>query len=140
MEHVGAEPSTIRGSMHGPGYSGGNPLTAKYTLHDARFSDDFHVFAAEWEPQAVRFYVDGQLFETRTTADLPSEKRWVYDHPFFVVLNLAVGGTLGGPPDDSVFPQQMLVDYVRVYSRGPDKSARGSSRKPVAGDSGENAN
>jgi beta-glucanase (GH16 family) len=140
MEHVGAEPSTIRGSMHGPGYSGGDPLTAVYILPDVRFSDDFHIFAAEWEPQAVRFYVDGQLFETRTPADLASKNPWVFDHPFFVVLNLAVGGTLGGTPDDSVFPQEMLVDYVRVYSRATDKNARGSGRELGIGDSGENAN
>jgi beta-glucanase (GH16 family) len=117
MESLGADPSTIRGSMHGPGYSGSNPLTATHTLPAGRFSDEFHIFALEWEPQAVRFYVDGQLYQTRTPADLASEKRWVYDHPFFIILNLAVGGTLGGTPDDSVFPRQMLVDYVRVYAR-----------------------
>lgn len=140
MENLGAEPSTIRGSMHGPGYSGGNSLTAVYTSPAGRFSDDFHIFAVEWEPQAVRFYVDGHLYETRTPADLSSDKRWVYDHPFFVVLNLAVGGTLGGTPDDSMFPQRMLVDYVRVYSRSTATSAQGANRKLGAGDFGEHAN
>jgi beta-glucanase (GH16 family) len=139
MENVGDEPSTIHGSMHGPGYSGGNPMTATYTL-PGRLSDNFHIFAVEWEPQVVRFYVDGRLYATRTPADLASEKRWVYDHPFFVVLNLAVGGTLGGTPDDSVFPQQMLVDYVRVYSRDTATSARGRGRKLGADDFGKNAN
>jgi beta-glucanase (GH16 family) len=118
MENLGSQPSTIHGSMHGPGYSGENSLTGSFTFSNAHVGDDFHVFAAEWEPQAVRFYVDGELYQTKTPADLPSGKRWVFDHPFFVVLNLAVGGNLPGSPEDStVFPQRLLVDYVRVYSR-----------------------
>jgi beta-glucanase (GH16 family) len=118
MESAGTEPDKIQGSLHGPGYSGTNPLTAAYRLPRGRFSDSFHVFAVEWEPQVVRFYVDSQLYATRTPADLPPGKPWVYDHPFFVLLNLAVGGDLPGRPRDSnVFPQRMLVDYVRVYAR-----------------------
>ena len=118
MENVGNEPAKVHGSMHGPGYSGGNPLTGVYTLTGGRFSDDFHVFAVEWEPSVVRFYVDGSLYETRTPSDLPSGTRWVFDHPFFVLLNVAVGGNWPGSPDNStVFPQTMLVDYVRVYAR-----------------------
>lgn len=118
MENVGNEPAVIHGSMHGPGYSGGAPLTAVYELPQGRFSDRFHVFAVEWEPQAVRFFVDGELYATRTPADLPPGKRWVFDHPFFLVLNLAVGGNMpGSPAASTVFPQRMLVDYVRVYSR-----------------------
>ena len=118
MENIGSEPATIHGSLHGPGYSDANPLTATYTLPRGRFSDGFHIFAVEWEPRTVRFYVDGELYETRTPAEVPPGKPWVYDHPFFVVLNLAVGGKLAGRPDDSTaFPQSMLVDYVRVYSR-----------------------
>jgi beta-glucanase (GH16 family) len=118
MENVGKEPAAIRGSLHGPGYSGKNPLTTAYALPRGRFSDGFHVFAIEWEPEVIRFYVDGELFGTRTPADIPAGNRWVYDHPFFILLNLAVGGNLPGNPDDStVFPQRMLVDYVRVYSR-----------------------
>jgi beta-glucanase (GH16 family) len=118
MENVGFEPSKVHGSMHGPGYSGGNPLTGVYTLPSGRFADDSHVFAIEWEPNVVRFYVDDQLYETRTPDDLPPGTRWVFDHPFFVLVNVAVGGNWPGSPDSStVFPQQMLVDYVRVYSR-----------------------
>jgi beta-glucanase (GH16 family) len=118
MESVGSEPSSIRGSLHGPGYSESSPLTAVYKLPTGRFSDAFHVFAVEWEPQVVRFYVDDKLYATKTPADLPPDKRWVYDHPFFVILNLAVGGNWPGSPDDStVLPQRMLTDYVRVYSR-----------------------
>lgn len=118
MENVDIEKSRVHGSIHGPGYSGKKSLTSAYVLSHERFSDDFHVFAVEWEPQVIRFYVDDELYSTRTPADLPSGARWVYDHPFFLILNLAVGGDWPGSPDQSThFPQRMLVDYVRVYSR-----------------------
>lgn len=118
MEALGSAPETIQGSLHGPGYSGTNPLSTAYTLPRGRFSDGFHIFAVEWEPNIVRFYVDDKLYASKTPADLPATKRWVYDHPFFIVLNLAVGGNLPGRPDEStVFPQHMLVDYVRAYAR-----------------------
>lgn len=118
MENIGAEPSTVHGSMHGPGYSGGSAITASYFLSSGYFSDDFHVFSAEWETSAVRFYVDGILYETRTPSDLPPGASWVFDHPFFILLNVAVGGKWPGSPDQStVFPQTMLVDYLRVYAR-----------------------
>ena len=118
MENVGSQPSTIHGSVHGPGYSGPEALTGSFTFPNERVGDDFHVFAAEWEPQAVRFYVDEKLYQTKTPADLPPGRRWVFDHPFFVILNLAVGGSMPGSPEDSiVFPQRLLVDYVRVYTR-----------------------
>ena len=117
MENIGKEPGRVHGSMHGPGYSGGNPLTATHDLPGgAHFADDYHMFAVEWEPAAVRFYVDATLYETRTPADVPAGKKWVYDHPFFLLLNVAVGGGWPGDPDGSTtFPQKMLVDYVRVY-------------------------
>jgi beta-glucanase (GH16 family) len=118
MESLGLAPSRIFGSVHGPGYFERNALTSSYTLSKGRFSDDFHVFAAEWEPQRIRFYVDGLLYATMTPSDLPRGAAWVFDHPFFLLVNVAVGGNLAGTPDDStVFPQRMLVDYVRVYSR-----------------------
>ncbi len=119
MENIGKEPSIVHGSMHGPGYSGGNPLGAAYTLpNGGKFADDFHVFAIEWEMNVVRFYVDDHLYETRTPADVPAGKKWVYDHPFSLLLNVAVGGQWPGSPDGTTqFPQTMTVDYVRVYSR-----------------------
>jgi beta-glucanase (GH16 family) len=118
MENVDVEKSKIRGSIHGPGYSARNSVTSGYTLPHGRFSDGFHVFAVEWEPQVIRFYVDDELYATRTPGDLPKGARWVYDHPFFLILNLAVGGNLPASPETSTdFPQRMLVDYVRVYSR-----------------------
>jgi beta-glucanase (GH16 family) len=119
MENVGFEPSMIHGSMHGPGYSGGNPLTASYALSGGQsFSSDFHVFAVEWEPNTVRFYVDGNLFSTQTNTSMPSGGRWVFDHPFFMLLNVAVGGNWPGSPNGTTqFPQSMVVDYVRVYTK-----------------------
>jgi beta-glucanase (GH16 family) len=118
MENIGKEPAIVHGSMHGPGYNGGNGLTAPDTLPSGKFADAFHIFAVEWEPNVVRFYVDGNLYETRTPADLPPGKTWVFDHPFFILLNVAVGGDWPGSPDVStVFPQNMLVDYVRVYTK-----------------------
>jgi beta-glucanase (GH16 family) len=117
MENIGSEPAINHGSMHGPGYSDGHDLTATYTLPRGQLSDGFHTFSAEWEPAKVSFYVDGNLYETRTPADIPG-KHWVFDRPFFIILNVAVGGDFPGSPDAStVFPQRMLVDYVRVYSR-----------------------
>jgi beta-glucanase (GH16 family) len=118
MENVGLEPATVHGTIHGPGYSGKNPLGAPYALPSGNVADDFHVFAVEWEPEEIRFYVDSHLYETRTPVDLPAGTRWVFDHPFFLILNVAVGGGWPGNPDASTkFPQEMLVDYVRVYSR-----------------------
>jgi beta-glucanase (GH16 family) len=119
MENRGKEPATMHGTIHGPGYSGAAGVSSAYALaNERRFADDYHVFAVEWEPTAIRFYVDDDLYATRSPADLPSGTKWVFDHPFFVLLNLAVGGNWPGPPDAStVFPASMLVDYVRVYQR-----------------------
>jgi beta-glucanase (GH16 family) len=118
MENIGREPSTVHGTIHGPGYSGANGIGAPFNLPGNRkFFDDFHVYAAEWTENKIAFYVDGKLFKSITPAELPpSGAKWVYDHPFFIILNLAIGGNWGGAPDETtVFPQAMLVDYVRVY-------------------------
>ncbi len=122
MENIGKEPSTVHGSIHGPGFVGGDGIEAPYKLPGKRrFADDFHIFAVEWEPNAIRFYVDRALYVTRTPADLRHGWKWVFDHPFFLVLNLAVGGDWPGNPDaTTVFPKQMLVDYVRVYQRATE--------------------
>jgi beta-glucanase (GH16 family) len=118
MENLGKEPSIAHGSMHGPGYSGASGPTATYTLPGgAKFSDDFHVFAIEWETSAIRWYVDGVLFSTKTTADTKGNQ-WVFDHGFFIILNLAVGGDWPGAPDGTtVFPQKLVVDYVHVCQK-----------------------
>jgi beta-glucanase (GH16 family) len=125
MEMIGSEPWTNRGSMHGPGYFGRTtPLTARYSLPEGgpTLADDFHTYAVEWETGVVRFYVDDTLYETRAATDLPvlaaPGAKWVFDHPFFILLNLGVGGH-AGPITGTTFPQTLVVDYVRVYER-PD--------------------
>ena len=120
MENIGREPSIVHGTIHGPGYSGANGIGAACKLKsDGRFADDFHVFAVEWGPGEIRWYVDGEMYQRRTPADLPKDAKWVFDHPFFIILNVAVGGNWPGRPDRSTrFPQKMEVDYVRVYSSG----------------------
>jgi beta-glucanase (GH16 family) len=119
MENIGKEPDVVHGTIHGPGYSGSHGPSGLFRLkNQERFADDFHVFAVEWETNEIRWYVDGQLYERRTPADLPAGKKWVYDHPFFLLLNLAVGGGWPGYPDETTkFPAVMAVDYVRVYQR-----------------------
>ena len=119
MENIGKEPELVHGTIHGPGYSGANGIGASFQLAGKEhFAEDFHIYAVEWEPNAIRFFVDDNLYTTRTPADLPKGAKWVYDHPFFLLLNVAVGGFWPGDPDDSsTFPQSMLVDFVRVYSR-----------------------
>ncbi|WP_070010569.1 glycoside hydrolase family 16 protein [Streptomyces abyssalis] len=115
MENIGSEPSTVHGTIHGPGYSGGEGIGAGYSLPNGqKFSDDFHTFAVDWSPEKITWSVDGNTYQTRTPADLGGD-RWVFDHPFFMILNLAVGGYWPGDPDGSTtFPQQLVVDYVRV--------------------------
>ncbi len=117
MENVGKEPAIIHGTIHGPGYSGPEGIEARYTLPRGQaFADQFHIYAAEWEPTAIRFYVDDHLYATRTPSDISPAQKWVFDHPFFLLLNVAVGGAWPGSPDSNTpFPQAMLVDYVRVY-------------------------
>jgi beta-glucanase (GH16 family) len=118
MENIGREPRTVHGTLHGPGYSGSGGIGGPYDLASAAFADDFHVFAVEWDPGVVRWLVDDKEYRRTTTADIPSGTTWVYDHPFFLLLNVAVGGGWPGDPDaTTTFPQQMVVDYVRVYRR-----------------------
>jgi beta-glucanase (GH16 family) len=116
MEQIGREPSVNHGTAHGPGYSGGSGVTSTFTLPGgARFADDFHVFAIVWAPQSIAFSVDGVTYKTVTPASLPAGAAWVFDRPFFLILNVAVGGTFPGSPDSTTtFPQEMIVDYVRV--------------------------
>ena len=120
MELIGKEPSTIHGTIHGPGYSHQKGITSSHSLKEGEnFADAFHLFAVEWEPFALRFYCDDVLYKTVTSADLPEGTTWVYNHPFFILLNVAVGGDWPGVPDSTTqFPQEMLVDYVRVFQKG----------------------
>jgi beta-glucanase (GH16 family) len=115
MENIGREPNRIHGSLHGPGYSGGNPLTGSTTIGGA-YADAFHTFAVDWGPTSVTWLVDGVAYQTKTSSQTNGNP-WVFDHPFFLIFNVAVGGNWPGSPDaSSPYPQTMLIDYVRVYS------------------------
>ena len=114
MEYLGSKPTSIFGSVHGPGYSGGEAITKNYTLANDRFDNDFHVFGIEWDENYINYYVDDVLYNQITPDSVPGE--WVYNHSFYLILNMAVGGNFPGSPNSAtVFPQTMLVDYVRVY-------------------------
>ena len=120
MENVGHEPRVNHGSLHGPSSVAPTAdLTAITSLPAGQsLADDYHLYAVEWEPRTVRFYVDSNNYATFTQTQWPAGGQWVFDHPFFIVLNVAVGGNWPGNPDATTqFPQQMLVDYVRVYTK-----------------------
>ncbi|MGW1729001.1 ricin-type beta-trefoil lectin domain protein [Streptomyces sp. NPDC002306] len=115
MENVGFEPSTVHGTIHGPGYSGAGGIGAGYSLPNGQaFADAFHTFAVDWAPDSITWTVDGNVYQRRTPADLGG-RTWVFNKPFFLILNLAVGGYWPGDPDGSTaFPQQLVVDSVSV--------------------------
>jgi len=132
MEHIGREPRVVYGTLHGPGYSGaagiGGPDTVAGGGPHGTYADAFHLFAVEWAPGEIRWLVDGRVYRRTTPADLPAGAPWVYDHPFFLLLNLAVGGNWPGDPDASTtFPQQLHVDYVRVYRQAAAGAAPGAA-------------
>jgi beta-glucanase (GH16 family) len=116
MEHVGKEPNTIYSTLHAPAYNGGGGYGAPYNL-GSDFQAGFHIFAVDWAADHMTFYVDGNVFFTANKSTIESTRGpWVYDHPFFIILNNAVGGDWPGAPDaTSVFPNNMVIDYVRVY-------------------------
>ncbi|EEF63051.1 malectin domain-containing carbohydrate-binding protein [Pedosphaera parvula] len=133
MENIGnaGDQGTDHGTIHGPqsglpancggDYNCYSGVGGTYTMPGgARLSDGFHVFAIEWTTNQIKWYCDTNVVFTATPASLPSGGTWVFTAPQFLILNLAVGGNWPGNPDGTtVFPQQMLVDYVRVYSFVP---------------------
>lgn len=120
MEYVSRLPNEIYGTIHGPGYSGGLSFGDTYEFGGPAVGE-FHVYAVEWEPEIIRWYVDGNLYHTAEPEDIVGSGRvpreWVFDAPQHILLNLAIGGTFGGQISDELeFPTRMLVDYVRVYA------------------------
>jgi len=114
MEYRGQQTNLIHGTVHGPGYSGGNSVTKSFGFEQARFDTDFHLFVVEWGTDYIRFYVDDVLYQQIEPGDLSGP--WVFNHPFFIILNVAVGGNyVGFPTNETPFPQSMIIDYVRVY-------------------------
>jgi beta-glucanase (GH16 family) len=113
MENIGREPNTVHGTVHGPGYSGGGAIGGGRTI-GAPLADAFHTYAVEWSPNLIVWFLDGSEYFRVTPASLGG-RQWVFDHPFFMILNVAVGGAWPGNPDASTqFPQTMVIDYVRV--------------------------
>jgi len=114
MEYLGNNPTTVLGTVHGPGYSAGESISKSYTLPNSRFDTDFHIFGIEWGEDYINYYIDDVLYNQITPEDVPGE--WVFDQPFYIILNMAVGGNLPGSPNaETAFPQTMLVDYIRIY-------------------------
>lgn len=126
MENIGREPGKVHGTIHGPGYSGDAGIGGPYSLPaGGTFADDFHVYTVDCESNSIVWYVDHQPYFKVTPARLPKGTAWVYNHPKFLLLNLAVGGGWPGYPDKTTtLPQQMVVDYVRVYTRAAPSAGR----------------
>ncbi|MBN2184418.1 MAG: glycoside hydrolase family 16 protein [Candidatus Krumholzibacteriota bacterium] len=115
MEYRGQEPNILYGSLHGPGYYGGTAISRRLVL-DYPLNAEYHVFSIAWSNNKITWMIDEVPYLTVTPADLPPDAQWVFNHPFFIILNVAVGGNFVGDPDESTkFPQKMLVDWVRVY-------------------------
>jgi beta-glucanase (GH16 family) len=114
MEQKGKFSNITYGTIHGPGYSGGEAISSSYTLKNDRFDNNFNVYAVEWSESKIDFFVNDYLYKRITPADATGP--WVFNQPFFIIMNIAVGGNFVGPPNDyTPFPGAMKVDYVRVY-------------------------
>lgn len=116
LEYIGKTPHQIYATIHAPGYSGGNGVGSNLVVDEDSLKNDFHVYALEWEPTELRWYFDDKEYFKVTDQDVPD--KWIFDHPFFIIMNVAIGGRWPGYPDSTtVFPQRMYVDYVRVYQK-----------------------
>ena len=118
MENIGRQPGTVYGSIHGPNYTGGQGVGTAFSLpNNAALGDAYHTYGCDWEPSKITMYLDGKSYATYTPASLPKDGVWEFDsQPFYIIVNLAIGGNWPGSPDGSThFPAHLLVDYVRVY-------------------------
>jgi len=118
MENKGSAPSTSSSAIHGPGYSGNTPFAHANTISaPATLADDYHLYAVEWDAVGASFYVDGIMHYQVLRGDIQRYGTSILDKPYYIILNLAVGGNFDGDPaSDSILPATMLVDYVRVYT------------------------
>lgn len=118
MEQKGQEPHITYGTIHGPGYSAGGSIGKMYALQNDRFDNDFHIYAVEWGTDYIDFFVDNYLYQRITPEQVKAKGQWVFNTPFFIILNVAVGGNyVGFPTSGTPFPQTMMVDYVKVYKQ-----------------------
>jgi beta-glucanase (GH16 family) len=118
MEFKGSNPTSMSSAIHGPGYSGNTPFAKASSLASGSFATEFHTFGVEWDADAVRFSVDSVTHYAVGRTDLQQRGASILGQPYFIILNLAVGGHFDGDPaSDAIFPATMLVDWVRVYGR-----------------------
>jgi len=116
LEFIGKTPDRIYATVHAPGYSGGKGVGTTLMVPADTLTNDFHTYAIEWQENEIRWFFDEQEFFKLTPADVPD--KWIFNHEFFIIMNVAVGGGFAGYPDKTtVFPQFLYVDYVRVYQR-----------------------
>lgn len=122
MENIGKTPGTVYGSIHGPGYTGGQVSTAFTLPNNQVLSEAYHTYSVDWQPGRIVCCLDGKPYVTYTPTSLPAGTSWCFDaQPFFIIVNLAIGGSWPGPPDAAaVFPAHLMVDYVRVYKSATD--------------------
>ena len=113
-EGKGAEPSWLFGTLHGPGYCGEEGQGRVYDT-DINLGNDFHVFAIDWLPGSIAWSLDGEEFFRLTPDDLAPHE-WVFEHDFYIIMNLAMGGNFTGPIDPELQSATMVLDYIRHYS------------------------
>lgn len=113
LEYVGKEPEHIFTSLHTPDSFGSTINTKKDVV--SGIEEGFHTYAIDWTKDSIQFLIDDQLFYN-FSPEYKDEKIWPFDQPFYIILNVAIGGNFGGPEvDDSIFPQEFIIDYIRVY-------------------------
>lgn len=113
MEYVGKTPHQIHTTLHTPSSFGQSINTNVETLEN--IEEGFHVYKTNWSKDVIQFYIDNQLVYTFSPKE-KNEKNYPFNKPFFVILNMAIGGSFGGPDvDDSIFPQQFIIDYIKIY-------------------------
>ena len=113
MENLGAEPHRVFGTVHCPGHFGRGGISGDHVSRQP-LPGAYRLFAVDWGPRAIVWSIDGQAYHLVSAAELGSS--WVFDHPFYILLNLAVGGSLGGAVSDQTqFPAELVIDYLRVY-------------------------
>ena len=116
MEVVGADINHLIGTAHFPDEQGDRAFLQASADFSEPLSEAFHVYAMEWDGEEIRWSLDGEEYGSVSRAEVEDVGEWVFDDEFYLILNLAVGGVLGGPVGiDTEFPQRLVVDYVRVY-------------------------
>jgi len=132
VEMLGSDPFEAFGTVHGPRGDDQYGLSASLRSPQA-LSDDFHTYAVEWAPNRISFAIDGRVYAVRTPADVPAGRGWAFEHPFFLLFTLAVGGPWPGAPDASTaFPATMLVDWVRAWPLGAVPFGQAPAANPAS--------